>query len=192
VSDLNSSGEVEPVADAGRAERDLAVGAARQRDQLLHRAHRQAGIDSQNIGFGDREIAHGLEVANYIERQLFVEARIDHERARRHQERVAVRRRFRHRLRAENAVRAGPVLDHEGLSGLSGKLLANDAADHIGRAAGGKGHDHPHRLTGILRRRGRDRAQDSQRSGQGDDVSPLQPPAQTRPSLHVGTRVNPP
>ena len=41
-------------------------------------------------------------------------------------------------------------------------------------------------------RRGRDRAQDSQRSGQGDDVSPPQPPAHTRPSLHVGTRVNPP
>ena len=95
-------------------------------------------------------------------------------------------------MRAENPVRAWPVLDHEGLSGLGGKLLANDASDHIGGAAGGKGHDHPHGLTRILRPRGRDRAQESERSGQGDDVSPPQPPAHQRPWLHVGARVNPP
>jgi hypothetical protein len=67
-------------------------GALRQRDQLLHRARRQAGIDPKDIGFGYGEIAHGLEVADHVEWQLFVEARIDDERARRDEQGVAVGR----------------------------------------------------------------------------------------------------
>ena len=80
VSDLNSSAaRWSPLPTPGEPNENLAVGAPRQHDQLLHRAHRQGGIDPKDVGFGYREIAYGLEVVDHVEWQLFVEARIDDE-----------------------------------------------------------------------------------------------------------------
>src|SRR3954464_946689 len=179
-------GQVEPVADAGRAERNLAVRAPRQRDQLLNSAHRQAGIDTEDIGFGNGEIAYRLEVAHHVERQLLVKAWIDDERARGDEQRVAVGRCFRHGLRANDAVRARSVLHHERLPGLGRNVLTDNASDHIGRAARREGHNHAHRLAGILWPGRGGCTEHDQGSSQGRDLAPPHPQAHG-PLAHGGT-----
>ena len=180
--------KVKPVADAGRAERDLIVATACERDQLRHRPRRQVGIDPEDISLGRCDIADRLEVADHVERQLLVEARIDHERARRDQQRVAVGRRFRDGLGADDAVGARPILHHEGLPGLGGELLADDASDHVRRAAGGERHDHAHRLARI-RLRDRAGAQRPQCPGQDDNAAPAPIPAH-RASFWASARLD--
>jgi hypothetical protein len=107
VSDLNSSAaRCSPLPTPG------------ERDELLHGLRRHLGIDAENIRLGRRDVGDRLEITHHIEWHRLVKARIDHERARRHQDRVTVGRRFGDRLRADHAVGAGPVLDHEGLAGL--------------------------------------------------------------------------
>src|SRR3954447_20587198 len=70
VSDLNSSAaKWSPLPTPGEPNEILLSG-RRERDQLLNSTYRQAGIDPEDIRFGDREIAHGLEVAHHVERQL--------------------------------------------------------------------------------------------------------------------------
>ena len=56
-------------------------------------------------------------------------------------DRVAVRRRFRDRIRAQHAAGAGLVLDHEGLPGQFAHLLAEHARERVGGAAGRKAVD---------------------------------------------------
>jgi hypothetical protein len=62
------------------------------------------------------------------------------------QQRVAVGRPLGDELGADIAAGAGPVLDHEGLAQNFSHLRRHDAADNVGRAAGGERNDHLHRV----------------------------------------------
>ena len=45
---------------------------------------------------------------------------------------------------AHHAARAGPVLDHDALPECVAEMLGQDAADHVGAAAGWPRHDDAH------------------------------------------------
>jgi hypothetical protein len=66
-----------------------------------------------------------------------------------HQQRVAVGRGDRGRLRADHAVGARLVLDHERLAEQRTDMLAQMAGEDIDPASGGVRHDHPDRPRGI-------------------------------------------
>jgi hypothetical protein len=63
---------------------------------------------------------------------------------------VAVGRRFGDELRADHTVSAGAVVDDDGLPELRRELLADEAADDVGRTARRERHDHPDRLARRL------------------------------------------
>ena len=75
-------------------------------------------------------------------------------------QRVAIRLGIDHFIDGDDAVGAGLVLDHEGLSGDLPQLVAEDAGHDVGCAAGSIGHDDLHRLRRIfVLRRSRDGAE---------------------------------
>ena len=76
------------------------------------------------------------------------------------QERVAIRRRFCNRIRADGPARTRPVLDHERLPEGARKLVGHHAREQVCCAAWGEGRDDPDRLDRIgLRKRRRRRRQ---------------------------------
>src|SRR5262249_43242987 len=72
---------------------------------------------------------------------LPVDARIDGERRRCMQQRVAVGRRLRHEIGADDAVRSRSVIYHEILAGLERKLLRDDACGRVRAARAEADHD---------------------------------------------------
>ena len=68
-----------------------------------------------------------------------------------HEQRVAVRRRARDVQRRKRAVRARTVLDHDGLLERDAEMLADDAGDRVGGAAGTERDDDGDRLARISR-----------------------------------------
>jgi hypothetical protein len=82
------------------------------------------------------------------------------------QQRVAVGRRLRDRVGADDRAGAGAVLHHEGLLELLGKVLRDHARIDVGRAAGAERHDQAH-LAGriVLRRGGESRSKPQKRKG---------------------------
>ena len=101
--------------DAARCVVELAGLRFRERDQLLHRFHRQRRMHDEDVR-QRREARDRREVAHRVERQLLVQARIDRERRGDHEQRVAVGRRFRDDLGAVEAARAGTVVDDDRLA----------------------------------------------------------------------------
>ena len=69
-----------------------------------------------------------------------------------HDQRVAVRRAFRHERAGDGAGRAGAVFHDVILAMRFGEFLRNQARQHIGGTARGKRHDHSHSLGGIVLR----------------------------------------
>jgi hypothetical protein len=73
----------------------------------------------------------------------------DHGKAVRHDEdRVAVGRRLRRHLHADEAARSALVLDHERLAEVLLQLGRDRARDDVAAAAGREGHDDLHGLAG--------------------------------------------
>ena len=108
---------------------------ARERDIFGEALRRQLVVydeDERCAGDGrDR-----LEVLDRVERKLRIEARVDRLRARiGHEQRVAVGRGLRDRVGADDAARAGAILDHDGLAPLLAQQLPDLAREHVGRAA---------------------------------------------------------
>src|SRR5712692_10196572 len=66
---------------------------------------------------------------------------------------MAVRRRFRHHLARNGALRAGPVIHHYRLAESLGERLRDEAGDGVRGPSGGKRHDNANGLRGILRSR---------------------------------------
>jgi hypothetical protein len=64
----------------------------------------------------------------------------------RHQHRVAVRRRLGDEVRGGRTPCRGPVLDDDRLPDPVLELVADDARQHVDRAAGGRGDDELDRL----------------------------------------------
>ena len=162
-----------------RAGRGLGLG-----DQLLHRL--RPGLA------GHRQHRHGLgrggdrrEIVDRIVGQRLVEVLVHHQRGvDRHQQRVAVRRGFRHLLRPDHGVAAGPVVDDHRLAPVLVHPLRQQPCGDIGRSAGRERHDDVDRAMGIvfrsiLRGRGRERPtaqRGAQRGNPGSDPKHGDPP----------------
>ena len=76
-----------------------------------------------------------------------------------HQQRVAVGRRLRHDVGADQRARAGAVLDHDGLLERRGQAIADGARQHVGERAGRIRHDEAQRPGRIILRLRREREQ---------------------------------
>ena len=154
------AGQMNGAAGAGRSEIEFSrvlPGVGHElRDRLcghgrmnLHH-HRQIGDQRKQA-----------EVPRGIIGQLLVQQRIEHEdRRRRKEQRVAVGRGTRRRFGADRTLRAGLVLDHHRLFQVAAEIVADHAAEHVGRAARGIGHDQLDRTYRIFRRMGQRRGAD--------------------------------
>ena len=101
-----------------------------------------------------------VEILDRIERQLAVEPRHVGQAAVRQQQRVAVGRRFRDRVHADDAAGAAAVVDHDGLAEARGQRRAQHARDGADRAAGRERHDQADRFRRIVVGAGRRRARE--------------------------------
>ena len=98
----------------------------------------------------DRNQADRREIAQCVVGDLLLQIGQDHQCAgAAEEERVAVGYRFRRQFGANQAAGATPVVDDELLTELRGEPRQHHARDDVGRAAGGHGHDHAHRLFRI-------------------------------------------
>jgi hypothetical protein len=99
-----------------------------------------------------REVAH--RVVRHLREERDVH-RVRSEAA--HRQRVAIRWRFRHCIRADVPARAGAVFDHDRLAPGFGDPRSDQPRIQVGDAAGRERHDDFDRLRRIgLRDRGRD------------------------------------
>ena len=107
----------------------------------LHQ-HRQVGDDGEHP-----------EILHRIIGQLLVELLVQHyDRGRSEEQRVAVGLGARRHFGADRALRAGLILDHDGLLEIAGQVIADHAAEHVGRTACGVGHHQLDRARRIVRR----------------------------------------
>ena len=122
-------------ADAADPDRQFVRLRVRQRDQLLEILCRQIGAPDQQArhprDHGDRR-----EIGDRIVRQRRIKRGVDRVAAEAHQQRVAIRRRFRDRRRGQVAAGAGAVLDQDGLFQRRCHRIGDRARHRIGRAAG--------------------------------------------------------
>jgi hypothetical protein len=133
-------GQVTDGAHAERGKIDLAWIGFGISDEFRNGLGGDIGIDVQHQRqFG--EPGHRRNVALKVERQGFVEQRIDHVRRHGEQQRVAVGRRVDDRLHGDIGAAARFVLDDHRLAEPGREPLAQQACDEIDAAAGRKWHD---------------------------------------------------
>ncbi len=97
-----------------------------------------------------------LEVLEWIVAELGIEERVHHQGAvDGEQKRVAVGLGLGDRLRADDGVGARPVVDDDLLAEVLAHLLADQAAEHVGRTARRERHDQGDRAGGVGLRRAR-------------------------------------
>ena len=112
----------------------VGLGVGEQLRQVLRRHARMRQHHEAHLGDPRN---HG-EVLHRIVGQRLEGVGIDHQRGRGGvEERVAVRRRARRRLRADDVAAARAVLVDDRLADAARKLVGDEAADHVGAAAGG-------------------------------------------------------
>ena len=109
--------EVLEAADAGRGVLQLARLLLGERDQLLDRIHRQAGMDGDHVGPAGENRDRGERLERIVGQ--LVEPGIDGMRHRDDQDGVAVLRRAGGKLGADHAAGAGAVVDHDLLAQVS-------------------------------------------------------------------------
>ena len=114
----------------------------------MRRVHRHRGVHGKDA-HQPRDRRYSDEVFQHVIRQLWVEVRIGDERLRIHHDRIAVGRALRDDLGADHPGRAGPVVDRELLVELLAHFLKHEPRYDIGRAAGRKHDDNPHRLRRV-------------------------------------------
>ena len=157
--------EMRGCAAAGIGDGEPARARARLLDEFLERARLQRGMHDQHQHVGG-ELGDRREVLDGVVGEVVHQARVDDMVRGVEQQRVAVRRRARHDGRADVAAGPAAVLDHHGLAPALRELLAEDAAEGIGRSAGRERHHQLDRLVGIgLGKRGPQRC-DRQDGGQ--------------------------
>ena len=153
-------GKMRRRAAAGGRVRELAGRLLGERDELLQRARGHARVHRGDDGAA-RYQADRRKGALRVVREIAIQCGRDGERARAAvKERVAVRRRLCGGGRADGAASARAVVDDDGLAESLGELLADEAADDVGRPARRERHDEMDRLRGIALRR-------DKRDGQG-------------------------
>ena len=126
----------------------------------------------------DRERRDGdardrLEVARNVVRHFLVQARVDHVIDAEHDQRVAIRRRFRDGAGADVAAGAALVLDDDTLAPHLGEPLPEHAGDDVGRSARGERHDDLDRLVRIALRDGGRRRHDCGQQAEHQNDSAL-------------------
>ena len=132
-------------AGAGRRIVEAARLRLRQRDEFLQvlRLHRRVDHHDQ-VGVVDPRHRH--EVAHQRERLVGHERLVDRVGVRHRQQRVAVGRRLRDLVGADDRSGARLVLDHDRLLQRLGEILAELAGEHVGGTAGAERHDDLDRL----------------------------------------------
>ena len=106
------------VADARRAVGELRARLFRVLEEFLHVLRGDRVRHREEQAAVAHEVGDRREVLLRVVRQALVDERIDHEARGIDEQRVTVGRRLRDDLRADDAVRARLVLDHEGLAEL--------------------------------------------------------------------------
>jgi hypothetical protein len=141
----------------GRSHVDLAGVGLAVGDEFAHGLGRELGGGLHHIRH-PRDAGDGRDVAQEVERQTLVKGRIDAIGGVDQQDRVAVGRGVHHHLGADVVAGAGPVVDHELLAEMLGKVLAQDSRQDVGGSGGRIGH-HPFHRPGriVLGPRGGDR-----------------------------------
>jgi hypothetical protein len=114
----------------------------RERNQLPDVARGEAGMRAQHQR-PLRDQRDRREVFHRVERQ-FVQARIHRERRRRDQQRIAVGRRFRNHVDADDAVGSRAVIGDDLLLPDVGQLMREDARDDVVAARRGKRNQKAH------------------------------------------------
>jgi len=127
----------------------ISPGRAREADEVLHGARGQRRVHRENAG-RVRKPRHRLEITQHVVGQLAVEALVDGVRPRAaHREGIAVRRRTRNNLAADDAARPAPVLHDHLLAERATERAGDDPCGEIDETARRESHDHPHRLEWI-------------------------------------------
>src|SRR5208283_2373879 len=117
-------------------------------DQFVHVACRKRRVRDEDLrNEGDQADRH--EVLFDVKRKMFVELRVDRVRGKREQDRIAVWRRLRDQIGAQDAGGTATVVDDDGLPQQRGKWLGYDARDNVGTAAGRIGNDEANRPIGV-------------------------------------------
>ena len=134
---------------AGRRVGELIGARLGQRDQFLHRLHRQRRMHNEHAGCrcqqcDRREVAHDVEIEFRIKR------RADRVRNRAEEQRVTVGRRLGDDLGADGAAGTRTVIDDQLLAESLAEFLAENARQRLGAAAGREGHDKAQRLVRII------------------------------------------
>jgi len=136
-------------ADSGSCDRQPARIGARKIEHLAQRVLREVLARDQGIGERADE-RHRREVRDRVVTRILVQAEIErHVGKAADEQRIAVGRRRRGRLRADQRSRPDAVLHDERLPELRAQLVAEQPADKIVAAAGRAGHDDPHRLRRV-------------------------------------------
>ena len=120
-------------------------------DQIRRGLHRQGRARDQKIGRRRADHDRREDIVD-VERPVAVGAGGNrHQRAGgRHQQRVAIGRRFHRGAGADRARGARLVLHHDRLTPFAVEILRDDARQHVGAAAGGERHDHLDGVVGIF------------------------------------------
>ena len=132
-------GEMRRAAGAGRPERQR-FGPG-EPDQFFHRGGRQSRMDNQHFGYAADQ-RNRREIFYRIVGELFEEAHVY--RMRRgiaEQQRIAVGRRMRCDVGADDAGRSGAVVDDDLLPPFLGQFLRKGARNDVDAAARGEGRD---------------------------------------------------
>ena len=136
-------------ADAGMAVGKLAGLRPGERHQFRHRPDRLLGRNGEHVG-RDEHLRDRCEIPQRIERQGFIQARIDHQRrVAAHQQQVAVGGRLGDAIGGDVAAGAGNVLDHERRAPGFRKPVGENARRKIGSRAGGEANQDLHRPVRI-------------------------------------------
>ena len=123
----------------------------RQRDQFGDRTRRHRRMHQHDIA-ARCDQSDRREILARVVADIGIERRVDRERARGDQERVAVGLGLGDLARRDGAAGAAAVLDHDGLAEARAHPLGDDARDHVVAAAGRVGHDQRDRTGRIVRR----------------------------------------
>jgi len=126
---------------------------------LFHRADRQQRPDGQH-GWAGTQLGDPVERGQRVIRQ-FAHCRIHRERCRCEQERIAVGRGARDDFGADDAFRAGAVIDHDLLAESLREVVRDVARHDVVTAAGRLRHEQADRPRRKLRFRGRRGHRDS-------------------------------
>jgi hypothetical protein len=146
----------------GEAKVEFAGLCLRHRDQVFRAFHRHRGIHHHQ----QRPLRHlhdRRDVGDRIETEL-VDARVHRVAGGDQHQVVAVGRGPHALLDADDAARAGLVLDDDLGADRRSQLLRHEAADEVRAAAGRERHDDPYRLVRVgLRKGGKDEQRERER-----------------------------